>query len=567
MKFPHQPRLLPLFAVAALSPDLLTTRNCLEAMALYLPPSTPAVLPHQYHHFQYRRDKNNRISDTSLHYKEPPSPGSRRGGNDFPSSGDINNAASSNGSDNDSSSNTNNFNVWSVLANTERWISDTLDKSNLAETARRLRTAEDDKQQQQQQKQQLHFADEKVVPTTPSSSSSSSSSQKDNPYARKEISYVCETQNDLVSIVGGIFRRVREARELGESHGRNVEATATQGDMSLLSTMRQTNVVVIPNCVELDQFHTFDNLVMAINQARRAARDFVLKKKEKTKDGNNDDDRKEWVVSINCAHLHPQYGMPTPEEQITALQNEEAEGEVDVNLQEYKKRRDEARRSPYPSVIVEVLSTPPADFGSRHRRKEEEEVAAAAAAKAGVVDTDVTSEDVKRLEAMFAMSAATKSRSLIDDPFYDALGEAFGTKQIISQSPFSMAQNWVLQNDPAFNENTSTFTTSNTRHVDAAYEFVFVNLAMLNAEVEDAASAATPSTNTKKSKRGQMSYVVLPNFVPTSATSFDRFAGQVSNIIRAIPSMAERVTISTYHPEHVERSTRSPVPIVVITWK
>jgi hypothetical protein len=90
---------------------------------------------------------------------------------------------------------------------------------------------------------------------------------------------------------------------------------------------------------------------------------------------------------------------------------------------------------------------------------------------------------------------------------------------------------------------------------------------MLNAEEDDAASAAAPSTDTKKSKRGQMSYVVLPNFVPTSATSFDRFAGQVSNIIRAIPSMAERVTISTYHPEHVEKSTRSPVPIVVITWK
>lgn len=65
--------------------------------------------------------------------------------------------------------------------------------------------------------------------------------------------------------------------------------------MSLPSTMRQTNVVVIPNCVELDQFPTFDNLVMAINQARRAARDFVLKKKEKTKNGNNYDDRKEWV--------------------------------------------------------------------------------------------------------------------------------------------------------------------------------------------------------------------------------------------------------------------------------
>ena len=129
--------------------------------------------------------------------------------------------------------------------------------------------------------------------------------------------------------------------------------------------------------------------------------------------------------------------MPTSEEQLAALQREEEEGEVDVNLQEYKKRRNEARRSPYPSVIVEVLSTPPADFGSRRRRRQmedEEEVAAAAAAagaaaRADVVDSDVTSEDVKRLEALFAMSAATKSQKSIDDPFYDALGEVRGSSK------------------------------------------------------------------------------------------------------------------------------------------
>lgn len=135
--------------------------------------------------------------------------------------------------------------------------------------------------------------------------------------------------------------------------------------------------------------------------------------------------------------------MPTPDQQLAALQHEDSEGEVDVNLQEYKQRRDEARRSPYPSVIVEVLSTPPADFGSRLNRRrdteeEEEEVEAAATAsrmqedaaaararKDDDVDSDVTSEDVKRLEALFAMSAATKEspRNSIDDPFYDALGE------------------------------------------------------------------------------------------------------------------------------------------------
>lgn len=53
--------------------------------------------------------------------------------------------------------------------------------------------------------------------------------------------------------------------------------------------MRQTNVVVIPNCDEIEQFAIFDRLIQAINQARRASRDFVLKKKE------NDDGSAEWV--------------------------------------------------------------------------------------------------------------------------------------------------------------------------------------------------------------------------------------------------------------------------------
>jgi len=130
-------------------------------------------------------------------------------------------------------------------------------------------------------------------------------------------------------------------------------------------------------------------------------------------------------VSINCAHLHPQYGMQTPEEQLAELKREEEEGEVDVNMQEYKKRRDEARRSPYPSVIVEVQSTPPPDFGTRRDEAAMMEAAAADMMGAKMSDNsdgDVTSEDVKKLEALFGLSAAKKSTKP-DDPFYDALGE------------------------------------------------------------------------------------------------------------------------------------------------
>jgi hypothetical protein len=168
-------------------------------------------------------------------------------------------------------------NFWSALVHTERWISDTLDRSNQAEMSRQ--------QQQQQQNdngQTMHFADEKKDQT---------SGIKDNPYARKEVSYVCEIGSDLASVVGGIFRRVREARELGERHGRDVESRLGSSSDANPTTMRSTNVVVIPSCNELATFQTFDALVQSINQARRAARDFVVVKKK----DDEDDRTKEWV--------------------------------------------------------------------------------------------------------------------------------------------------------------------------------------------------------------------------------------------------------------------------------
>ena len=78
-------------------------------------------------------------------------------------------------------------------------LSDTLDKSNKAT-------------------KKLHYADEKP---------------KNNPYSRKEVTYVCETGTDLCAVVGGIFRRVREARELGEAHGKGVEARLGEAVMEM----------------------------------------------------------------------------------------------------------------------------------------------------------------------------------------------------------------------------------------------------------------------------------------------------------------------------------------------
>jgi hypothetical protein len=67
-------------------------------------------------------------------------------------------------------------------------------------------------------------------------------------------------------------------------------------------------------------------------------------------------------VSVNCAHLHPKFGEKSPEQQLKELKQEEEEGEVDLNLAEYKERRLQARRSPYPSIVVEVRSMAPPEF-------------------------------------------------------------------------------------------------------------------------------------------------------------------------------------------------------------
>jgi hypothetical protein len=77
-----------------------------------------------------------------------------------------------------------NGNMWAVLANTERWLSDTLSSQN----------------------------------------------GQNNPYTRKEVSYVCDTSDDGAMIAAGIFRRLREAREQGELHGQaEEERLAEQG--------------------------------------------------------------------------------------------------------------------------------------------------------------------------------------------------------------------------------------------------------------------------------------------------------------------------------------------------
>lgn len=315
--------------------------------------------------------------------------------------------------------------------------------------------------------------------------------------------------------------------------------------------------MVIPSNPDLKEWVVFDNLVMAINQARRSARDYVtdvsLDKLDDRVYGQEDD--QDWVVSVNCAHLHPSFGQKTPAQELKELQAEEQKEEIDLNLQTYKEQRLHARRSPFPSIVVEVRAMPPPVFTppppsgpTSPEPLQEEEIE-------GVNNPD--SEFVQQLELLFSKSSLDgSSSSPSKDGFYDAIGSHL--KEVTIATPMSMAQTWIAQNDDLANETTCAFTLSDTQQVDEAYEFLFTNLAMQTTQF-----LGKGQQGGEAQKR---QYMVLPNFCTSSATSMEKFAVQATNIINTLPNLLEKVDIDCFHPEHIQADKRCPVPVFLLQW-
>jgi hypothetical protein len=270
-------------------------------------------------------------------------------------------------------------------------------------------------------------------------------------------------------------------------------------------------------------------------------------------------------VSINCAHLHPKFGEMTPEEELTELQNEEQDGEVDLNLKEYKERRLLARRSPYPSIVVEVRSMPPPDFSSAEPRfpsgpQTPENIEDDDDDDDDIVDSDqdITSDFVQQLEALFSKSAHMKDEQSNKkrDDFFDTIGNHI--EEVSAVTPMMLAQTWIDQNDPLFEARKCAFTATDTKHVDEAYEFVFTNMAMqtslflLESPVDSGAQ--------------KRQYLVMGNFMSSSATSLEKFTLEVNNIVNTMSQLEGKMTVSCLHPEHVDATKRSPVPIFVLQW-
>jgi len=419
-----------------------------------------------------------------------------------------------------------NDNVWSILSNTEKWISNTLAESQTG---------------------------------------------TNNPLSRKEVSYVCETSNDPAMILANIFRKIKEARQLGESHAQDQEDLVDQlgEDKHNRVTLRQTQVLVIPANDEMTQnFPVFDAVIGAINQARRGARDLVtdhsLEKIDEQMYGDAED--RDWVVSVNCAHLHPKYGEKTPEQELRELQEEDETGEVDVNLEMYKKQRLIARRSPYPSVVIEVRSmappeyTPPPPSGPVSPKSVDEIDLEASE------EEDIDADFVNQLEALFAKSSLDGSKKPTKDgDFYEAIGSHIET--FSSVTPLMVAQNWIDKNDPLFDVTQCSFTVSEATHVDEAYEFLFTNLGMQTSQFlvhkKDPNAPAKPSSKSAQKRQ----YMVLPHFLSRSATSLEKFTKQAERIISTIPSISTKVDLTSFHPEDINEAKRCDVPVIVLQWK
>jgi len=362
-------------------------------------------------------------------------------------------------------------------------------------------------------------------------------------YVRKEISYECETGTSLAEIMAGVFRRLREIREMGEGHGKSMELIDSEDRKS---TLRLTSVLVMPSSKELrEDFSLFDTMVERINKARRDARDYLIDDDLKEGGGGTMSptrNAEKWITAVNLSHMHQKFGED--------IENDTDEEDSEA-LKAYKEQRKRARQSPYPTVVFEVKSSPPQPMMSPPSGEK------SPPSRDPEKDPSVRSEDVKRLEAMFGKTASEGIREADakDDAGSDAAATAVDLFAKSVFSPIGHAQQWVVENDPLYVAEKSSFFVSDSRQVDGVYEFL---LSMISSTLSAADTVPAPELKSE--------YVILHKFCSKSATSVEKFQIQLLNLIKLIPGLSSWLSLSNFHPEHLNKDKRSPAPILVLRW-
>jgi hypothetical protein len=392
------------------------------------------------------------------------------------------------------------------------------------------------------------------------------------------------------------------------------------------STMRQTQVMVIPSVgVWNRSFVRYDRVVQALQQARRNARQYYgasTMTMTTTMPEEEEEDAPpvlmtSWNVAIHCAHLHPTFGEePPPPATATTTIIEEAEAAADRPYAEYKRNRLAARRSPYPTMVMEIRVAPTLEYGTTTTHPPHPQHSTTTTPRPDPPDRT----EVQKLEALLLSTTAhikpeettTTSTTTVEQEFWKAMGSSI--PEIITRTPVQLAQQWITEQQQLSSSSslstTVSFTTSSTSHVDAAFEFVLTNIAMLLEQAtmepivggdDSGGTHHEECTPTPTTPSLQYYYCVLPNFLLYSATSLEKFAGEVQNIMTACcdtdidngphpdllhtpddrnndptvlsslwqqeqPPYDKFLSITTYHPEHVLASQRSPVPMVALLW-
>ena len=251
-------------------------------------------------------------------------------------------------------------------------------------------------------------------------------------------------------------------------------------------------------------------------------------------------------MGISVSTLHPDYGNEKPHELYENKINEIKENNVE--LKKYIDSRNRARQSPYPSLILEVNSSPPIDFSSD---------VDSSTSDANDEENMITSNDVKNLENIFTRKSVLRDEVNSDD----------GVEELSTNQMFTLTRNWIENNDHSFDGDASLFTISDLTYVDTAYEFVFNNIAAhLETYWKQEKKNDIEKIESGKLTDGSCTYLILNKFVSKSATSLEKFSNEVENIISKIPTLSGIISLKTFHPEHVEDTKRSPTPVIALHW-
>lgn len=153
-----------------------------------------------------------------------------------------------------------------------------------------------------------------------------------------------------------------------------------------------------------------------------------------------------------------------------------------------------------------------------------------------------------------------------------------GIEEVSTEDPIAAAQEWVTQNDSSYDYEKSIFTTTDTKHVDAAYETIFTILASQKQSLLSSSSSSLKKDTIQQNGNdrvavGSRSYIMMPNFLSSSATSLEKFSSEIDAILRTVAVEGSNneqqqlvSSVSIFHPEHVAKEKRCPVPMLVTQW-